>query len=111
MTDDELRTAAADLVVEVMGLEMPCPREPTPSGGSGRYWKVGDRMMHDNDEHIGIAIGVFWDHWRRLEARRLVGEGGLPAELVQAVWDALPYESVPFRFGWEEWRRRREAAR
>jgi hypothetical protein len=110
MTDEERRALVADLVFEVMGLEMPCPREPTPSGGSGSYWKVGDRFMHDNDEHIGVAIGVFWDHWRRLEARRLIEERGLPAELVQAVWDAIPYESVPFRYGWEEWRRGREAA-
>ena len=76
MTDDERRALVADLVVEVMGLEMPCPHEPTPSGGTGRYWKVGDRFMHDNDEHIGVAIGVFWDHWRRLEARRIVEERG-----------------------------------
>jgi hypothetical protein len=41
--------------------------------------------------------------------RRLVDERGLPAELVQAVCDAIPYESVPFRLGWEEWSRRREA--
>src|SRR5689334_6997423 len=86
MTDDERRALVADLVFEVMGLEMPCPREPTPSGGSGQYWKVGHRMMHDNDEHIAIAIGVFWDHWRRLEARRLIQERGLPAELVRAAW-------------------------
>src|SRR5262245_38491233 len=107
MTDDERRALIADLVVEVMGLEMPCPRDPTPSGGSGHYWKIGDQMIHDNDEHIGIAIGYFWDWWRRMEARRLVEERGLPAELVPLVWAALPYESVPFREGWEEWRRRR----
>jgi hypothetical protein len=39
-----------------------------------------------------------------------VVERGLPAERVQAVWDAIPYERVPFRFGWEEWGRR-EATR
>jgi hypothetical protein len=57
--------------------------------------------MHDNHEPITTAIAVFWDHWRRLEARRLVEERGLPAEAVQLAWDALPYESVPFRFGWD----------
>jgi hypothetical protein len=111
MTDDERRALVAGLVFEVMGLEMPCPRDPQPSGVSGSYWKIGERQIHDNDEHIGIAIGYFWDWWRRGEAKRLVEERGLPAELIQGVWDALPRESVPFRYGWEEWRRRREAAR
>jgi hypothetical protein len=35
MTDDERRALVADLVLEVMGLEMPCPRDPTPSGDGG----------------------------------------------------------------------------
>ena len=40
MTDEELRAAAAALVFEVMGLEMPVPTSPTPSAGHGHYWTI-----------------------------------------------------------------------
>jgi hypothetical protein len=77
---------------------------------AGRYRRIDGDLDHGPAEPLGVAIAFFWDHWRRLEARRLIEERGLPAELVRQVWDALPYESVPFRFGWDEWRRRREAS-
>lgn len=109
-TGADLDQLAADLVFEVMGLEMPCPANPTPSGGSGHYWRIGDQVVHDNDEPLYLAMAFFWDMWRRCEVKRLVAERDLPPELVRLVWDRLPYESVPFRHGWEEWRRRREAA-
>ena len=110
MTDDEMRAAAADLVFEVMGLEMPVPTNPTPSGGSGRYWRIDGDFYHDNDEPLHLALAYFWDLWRRKQVKRLVAERGLPPELVELAWDALPYESVPFRLGWERWRALREAA-
>lgn len=101
----------ADLAFEVNLLEMPCPRNPTPSGGSGHYWLIEGRFFHDNDEPIHVALAFFWDVWRREQARRLVEERGLPPDVVQLVWARIPYESVPFLLGWDEWRRRREAAR
>ena len=111
MTDDELRAAVDDLVFEVMGLEMPAPTSPMPSGGAGAYWLIGDRRYHDNDEPLHVAIAYFWDVWRREQVRRLVAERGLPAEAVSLAWAALPYESVPFREGWQRWRELREGAR
>lgn len=104
--DDQV---VGDLAFEVNLLEMPVPANPTPSGGSGHYWMIEGRFFHDNDEPIHVALAFFWDVWRREQARRLVEERGLPAELVPLVWARIPYESVPFREGWDEWRRRREA--
>lgn len=71
----------------------------------------GDQTIHDNAEPVEVALAFFWDLWRRVQVNRLVEERGLPAEVVRLTWDALPYESVPFRLGWDEWRRRREATR
>src|SRR5438105_235511 len=111
MTEDDLRAAAAALVVDVLELEMPAPRSPSPSGGTGHYWTIGGETIHDNAEPLELALAFFWDVWRRVQVTRLVAERGLPVELVRAAWDALPYESVPFREGWERWRELREAAR
>jgi hypothetical protein len=54
-------------------------------------------------------MAFFRDVWRREQVRRLVAERGLPTADVRLAWDALPYESVPLRFGWECWREMREA--
>jgi hypothetical protein len=110
MTDAELQAAAADLAVEVLLLDVPDPERPVPSGGTGYYWRVGEETIHDNDEPLELACRYFRDLWRRLQVERLVAERGLPAELVRATWDTLPYESVPFRLGWQRWRELREAA-
>src|SRR5919201_7115045 len=101
MTDDELRAAAADLVFEVMGLEMPVPANPTPSAGSGQYWRIDGEFYHDNGEPLELALAYFWDLWRRKQVQRLVEERGLPAELVRLAWDALPLRvgAVPLRLG------------
>lgn len=107
--EDRLARLATELAFEVNLLEMPTPTKPTPSGGTGHYWRVGDQTIHDNDEPLELAMAFFWDIWRRGQARRLAEERGLPAELVPLVWERLPRESVPFRFGWDEWRRRRDA--
>jgi hypothetical protein len=93
----------ADLVFEVMGLEMPCPANPVPSSGIGHDWSVDGRAYHDNGEPLELAMGYFWDLWRREQVGRLVEERGLPAEVVKLAWAALPYESVPFRLGWDAW--------
>jgi hypothetical protein len=104
MTDDESQALAAELAVEVLLLEMPMPHSPMPSGGSGRYWTIEGAPYHDNSEPLELAMALFRDVWRRVQVRRLVEERGLPTDLVQLAWDALPYESVPFRFGWGCWR-------
>jgi hypothetical protein len=104
MTDDELQQAAADLAVEVLLLDVPDPERPTPSGGPGYYWHVGEELIHDNAEPLEVACRFFRDLWRRLQVERLVAERSLPAELVRATWDTLPDESVPFRYGWQRWR-------
>lgn len=107
MTDTD--ALVADLAFEVNLLDMPTPSNPTPSGGPGSYWRIGDQLLHDNNEPLRVAMAFFWDVWRRGQARRLVEERGLPVELVPLVWGRLPRESVMFRHGWDEWRRRREA--
>lgn len=89
---------------------MPCPRDPTPSGGPGSYWLIGERRYHDNAEPLHLAFAYWWDAWRRGEAARLIAERGLGRDVLEAVWARLPRESVMFRHGWDEWRRRREAA-
>lgn len=100
----------AELAVEVLLLDVPDPCDPKPGATSGDYWLVGDLRIHDNAEPLDVAACFMRDRWRRGAAGRLVRERCLPAELVALVWEALPYESVQMRFGWEEWRRRREAA-
>jgi len=110
MTADDHEQLAAELVVEVLELQMPVPSNPTPSGGAGYYWRIDGQLYHDNAEPLELALAFFWDLWRRVQVRRLVEERGLPAEVVALAWEKLPYESVPFRFGWDEWRRRHRAA-
>ena len=107
--EGELPALAAELVFEVLLLEMPVPTNPTPSGGGGQYWRIEGDFYHDNDEPLELALAFFWDVWRRKQVRRLVEERGLPAELIGLAWAALPYESLPFRVGWERWRELREA--
>src|SRR5687767_3417855 len=104
MTDDELRDVVPALVFDVLELEMPPPTTPTPSGGTGHYWTVGDQTIHDNAEPLELEMAFFWDLCRRVQVKRLVEGRGLPAEVVRLAWDALPYESVPFRLGWQRWR-------
>src|SRR2546422_7469519 len=53
---------------------------------------------------LDLALAFFWDAWHRQQVRRLVEKRGLPAAVVRLAWDALPYEPVRFRFGWERWR-------
>jgi hypothetical protein len=108
MTDDKRRATAAELAVEALPLEMPMPHSPSPSAVSGHYWTIDGKLHHDNAEPLELAMAFFRDVWRRQQVRRLVAERGLPAEVVQLAWDALSYESVPFRFGWECWREMRD---
>jgi hypothetical protein len=85
-------------------LEVPFPHRPFPSGGGGRYWTIEGGLYHDYDEPRELAMAYFRDVRRRCRVGRLAAERGLPAELVARAWAALPYESVPFRFGWDCWR-------
>jgi hypothetical protein len=110
MDGADLAQLAAAIAFEVNLLEMPCPRNPTPSGGPGHYWTIGDRQVHDNNEPLHVAMAFFWDTWRRGEAMRLVAEGGHPAEVLPLVFERLPRESVMCRYGWQRWRELREAA-
>jgi hypothetical protein len=43
------------LAVEVLLLDVPDPERPTPSGGPGYYWRVGEELMHDNSEPLEVA--------------------------------------------------------
>src|SRR5262245_30085997 len=70
MTDADLQAAASELVFEVMGLEMPMPANPTPSGGSGHYWRVDVACYHDLHEPLHVAIAYWWDLWRRTQVSR-----------------------------------------
>jgi hypothetical protein len=105
----DLEQLADAIAFEVNLREMPCPRNPTPSGGPGYYWTIGDRQLHDNSEPLRLAMAYFWDTWRRGEAMRLVAAAGLPADVLPLVFERLPRESVMFRLGWERWRELREA--